>query len=49
MLVSEETARCGPRPVDDREAFDKGGVYVIHAQDIRARFRRYYDAAVEDE
>jgi len=28
---------------------DKGGLYVIHAKDIRARFRRYYDAAVEDE
>lgn len=28
---------------------DEGGVYVIQVQDIRARFRRYYDAAVEEE
>ncbi len=28
---------------------DKGGLYVIHAQGIRTRFRRYYDAAAEDE
>jgi len=27
---------------------DKGGVYVIHVQDIRARFRRYYDDTVEE-
>jgi len=27
---------------------DKGGVYVIHVQDIRARFRRYYDTVEEE-
>lgn len=26
----------------------KGGLYVIHVQDIRARFRRIYEAAQED-
>ncbi|MCA1704501.1 MAG: hypothetical protein LC808_15065 [Actinobacteria bacterium] len=28
---------------------DKGSLYVLHVQDIRARFRRYYNAALEDE